>query len=169
MPKFQITLPSGENLAQELADQSITVGRLSDNDLEINDVSVSSHHGELTLKEDGDYLLKDLGSTNGTKVNGEKGTEWELQDGDVVMFGKVPAVYSSEIPATKHSLPESEERTVELADHSHRPSDFTNASRFKSKSKKKDTATLAIVGFAVVAVLVFLGSLVMIFSLQPPV
>jgi len=167
MPKLLITLPDGEKVSHELGEQTITVGRLSDNDIELNDISVSSHHAELTLNG-GDYQLKDLGSTNGTKVNGVRGTEWDLHDGDVIIFGKVSADYSSEIPSTKHVLPESQERTVEIGSSSHRPSDFTNASKFKTKTKQKNPAAVGIVSFAVVAILAFVGAMTMIFLLQPP-
>ena len=168
MPKLLITFPNGERVTHELAEQTITIGRLSDNDIEVDDISVSSHHAELTLNG-GDYQLKDLQSTNGTKVNGTRGSEWDLQDGDVIIFGKVSADYSSEIPSSKNILPEAQERTVELANASHRPSDFTNASRFKSKTEKKDPAAVGIVSFAVVALLAFLRAMVMVSMLQPPV
>jgi pSer/pThr/pTyr-binding forkhead associated (FHA) protein len=168
MPKISVTFPSGERVTHELAEETITVGRLSDNDLVIDDPSISSHHAELVHK-DGDYVLKDLQSTNGTKVNGEKGTQWDLQDGDVIIFGKVASAYASEIPSSKHSLPETEERTVELSNESHRPADFTNASRFKSKSKKKAGASVGIVAFAVLSMVVFVVSVILILMIQPPV
>jgi len=168
MPKLLITFPSGERVTHELADQTITIGRLSDNDIELDDISVSSHHAELTLN-DGDYQLKDLGSTNGTKVNGTRGTDWALQDGDIIIFGKVQADYSSEIPSSKHIPPEAQARTVEFANESLRPSDFTNASRFKTKTKKKDPAAVGIVSFAVVALLAFVGAMALVLMIQPPI
>jgi len=168
MPKLLITFPNGDRLTHELVEQTFTVGRLPDNDLELSDISVSSHHAVLTL-DGGDYTLKDLGSTNGTKVNGERGTDWKLSDGDSIHFGKVIADYTSEIPSAKHELPEAEERRVELGSQSHRPSDFTNASKFKTKVQKKNPAALGIVSFAVLAILVFLGAMAMVFMLQAPV
>jgi len=168
MPKLLITFPNGDRVTHDLLDATITVGRLPDNAIALDDISVSSHHAELTFEE-GDYLLKDLGSTNGTKVNGERGTEWKLADGDIINFGKVIADYSSEVPSTKHVLPEAQGRTVELGNESHRPSDFANASKFKTKTKKKDSAAVGIVSFAVVAILTFLAAVGMIFMLQAPV
>lgn len=167
MPQLQITFPNGDQVSRELSEETLTVGRLPDNDLALDDISVSSHHAELVLVN-GDYFLKDLQSTNGTKVNGERCKEWELQDGDLILFGKVQAAYRSEIPASKRSLPEAGERKVELGNQSHRPSDFTNASKFKTKTKKKDPAGMAIVGLFVLAVLTFLGAVATIFTIQPP-
>ena len=167
MPKLQITLPSGESSVRELSEDIITVGRVQDNDLALDDISVSSRHAELSL-QNGDYQLKDLGSTNGTKVNGEKGTDWELQDGDVIIFGKVRAVYTSDIPSTKRSLPESDKVTAQLGSQSQRPSDFTNASRFKTKTKKKSPAATGIVAYFALSVLTFLAALALVFSIQPP-
>jgi pSer/pThr/pTyr-binding forkhead associated (FHA) protein len=168
MPQLQITLPNGHQLTRELSEDTLTVGRLPENDLPLDDISVSSRHAELVLVN-GDYLLKDLQSTNGTKVNGDRCKEWELQDGDQIIFGKVKAAYSSEIPATKRSLPEAGERKVELSSQSHRPSDFTNASRFKTKAKKKSPAGMAGIGIFVLALLTFLGAIATILSIQAPV
>ena len=60
------------------------------------DISVSSRHAELTLADDGDYILRDVGSTNGTMLNGRDivpQEEHKLQDGDKVVFGKIEASY----------------------------------------------------------------------------
>ena len=84
MPKFTVSLPDGTSATHELVDASITVGRLPDKALQIEDASVSSHHAELTLEEGGDYKLTDIGSTNGTLLNGKELAEGEgqlLQEG----------------------------------------------------------------------------------------
>src|SRR5712675_156424 len=102
MPKFLVTLPDGTTATHELAEATITVGRLADNALQIEDASVSSHHAELTLGEGGDYVLTDIGSTNGTILNGKEMTENEgqrLQAGDKVTFGNIETSYESENPA----------------------------------------------------------------------
>ena len=69
MPKLKISLPDGITAAHDLTENSITLGRVADNAIQIDDASVSSHHAEFT--RDGDeYSLKDLDSTNGTRLNG---------------------------------------------------------------------------------------------------
>lgn len=66
----------------------ITIGRASDNVLCFNDGQrrVSSHHAEI-LRNDDHYLLRDLGSTNGTMINGRRVVTSEIQHDDLIEFG----------------------------------------------------------------------------------
>lgn len=167
MPKLIVAMPDGNEIAHDLNDPLITIGRVPDNMLQIDDPSVSSHHAQLTLTG-GDYHLKDLNSTNGTRVNNQQVEEWQLQDGDHIRFGKVDTTYQSEIPAEPRPLPQQTEVAVTPAAASHRPTDFANASPFKTQKKKKDPMAAGIMAFAILAILVFLGAVAMILSLQPP-
>ena len=64
----------------------IVIGRLSSNDVVLADSNVSRRHAE--LRKDGDrWVLVDLGSTNGTLVNGKLAKEHPLSDGDRMSFG----------------------------------------------------------------------------------
>ncbi len=166
MPKIVVSLPDSGEVTFELTDEVVTLGRMPDNTAQIEDGSVSSHHAQLSL-EGGDYRLKDLNSTNGTFVNGQPGQDWLLQDGDKVMFGNIEGVYQSEIAATR-PLPKSGEHAATVGASSQRPADFTNASPFKTKTKAKDPAGIAMMAFSAVAILVFLGAVGLIFALQPP-
>ena len=168
MPKLIVTQPDGTDVSHELTEEVVTVGRLSDNIIQIEDVSVSSHHAEVTFSS-GHYVLRDLGSTNGTRVNGHGFTEGAIRDGDRIRFGKVDVRYTSENPDDARPLPEQESVAASVAESSSRPEDFANASPFKSKSKKKDPIATGILIFACVAVLVFIGAVVSIFQLQPPI
>ena len=73
----------------------VRVGWKSDNDIPLNDPSVSGHHAQLLLVG-GKYRLKDLNSTNKTFLNGHTIIEAELQDGDRVQFGAVSGVFKVE-------------------------------------------------------------------------
>ena len=65
-----------------------TVGRVEDNTFQVADASVSSHHAEILLQ--GSHLLvRDLNSTNGTFINGEKISEAVLKLGQTLRFGQV--------------------------------------------------------------------------------
>ncbi|HST21521.1 MAG TPA: trypsin-like peptidase domain-containing protein [Blastocatellia bacterium] len=66
----------------------ITIGRASDNALCFNDGQrrVSSHHAEI-VRNDDHYLLHDLGSTNGTMINGRRVVTSEIQHDDLIEFG----------------------------------------------------------------------------------
>jgi len=74
MPKLILTTEAQGKVAYEFAERSITIGRAPDNMIVIDDSSVSNRHAQLELSGD-TYRLKDLDSTNGTKVNGVPITE----------------------------------------------------------------------------------------------
>ncbi|MEM8924324.1 MAG: DUF3662 and FHA domain-containing protein [Actinomycetota bacterium] len=65
-----------------------TIGRLAESDVVINDQNVSRRHAELHTVGD-TYELVDLGSTNGSKVNGQRVARQPLNDGDQVTFGAI--------------------------------------------------------------------------------
>jgi len=70
----------------------VSVGRVSDNELALNDASVSKIHAALTMNVQGTLLVADTGSTNGTFINGRRisyGEARQIEDGDVVGFGDV--------------------------------------------------------------------------------
>ncbi|MDQ3981872.1 MAG: DUF3662 and FHA domain-containing protein [Actinomycetota bacterium] len=64
----------------------VVIGRMSTNDVVLSDPNVSRRHAELRRAGDR-WLLVDLGSTNGTTVNGKLAREHELDHGDRLMFG----------------------------------------------------------------------------------
>lgn len=78
----------------ELDKPLITIGRVADNDIQIDDAAVSSRHAQLSLvpneylDDHNDVYIEDLGSTNGTKVNGRAVETQMLKNGDMVQIGK---------------------------------------------------------------------------------
>ncbi len=68
----------------------ITVGRSSQADLTVRDPSLSRQHARVELVGD-EIWLQDLGSTNGTRVNGEPATRSRVRPGDDIVIGAVPA------------------------------------------------------------------------------
>lgn len=70
------------------------IGRAHDVDLRVDDTAVSRNHAELRrLPEGRGHLLIDLGSTNGTSVNGRKVSTWELREGDRIQVGTATLAY----------------------------------------------------------------------------
>lgn len=65
------------------------LGRMPDNDLCFNNDSVSGHHAEIDHLPDGAFQIRDLDSTNGTRVNGQPIQSQVLNHGDVVELGEV--------------------------------------------------------------------------------
>ena len=81
----RLVLPSGERIP--LTSQIITIGRLADSGIQINDANVSRRHAEFRAHGTS-FAIVDLGSTNGTKLNGIRiEGEHGLSDGDIISFG----------------------------------------------------------------------------------
>ena len=75
---------SGKNI--EITKDEILAGRSLDNDFVISDISVSRKH--FKIKKEGDrFIISDMGSGNGIKVNGSKTTSATLSDGDIISVG----------------------------------------------------------------------------------
>jgi hypothetical protein len=80
-----IVLPSGQRIS--LNQGTVTVGRLPECTISINDSNISRKHAEMR-QTGGDYIVADLGSTNGTLVNGIRITgQQRLNEGDIISFG----------------------------------------------------------------------------------
>ena len=91
----RVTTPSGTReipLIFKPGGKRLNVGRASDNELSLNDASVSKVHAALLMTGEGTLLVADTGSTNGTYLNGRRisyGESRLIEDGDVVGFGDV--------------------------------------------------------------------------------
>ncbi|CAN5472584.1 DUF3662 and FHA domain-containing protein [soil metagenome] len=68
--------------------ETLTIGRALDNDIVVDSAEVSRHHARIEYK-DPEFLMVDLGSTNGTMVNGSQIQQHELQFGDRVTMGNI--------------------------------------------------------------------------------
>ena len=88
-PGYWIVMRRGphQNQMNQLERAVVTIGRDRANDIAIRDGQVSRCHLRLTLQGQ-DYQLEDLGSTNGTRVNGLRvSTRTRLNDGDIIALG----------------------------------------------------------------------------------
>jgi len=90
-PMVHLTIRHGKRAGQTFSAPGpvVTIGRVSDNSIVIDDPQVSRHHASLTF-EGGQWVLRDLGSTNGTTLNGKPVTAPAVvHDGDVIGLGEV--------------------------------------------------------------------------------
>jgi hypothetical protein len=85
----------GSQQWMELQMGSNVIGRGQDADLRLPDTGVSRRHIDIRFDGSG-AVLHDLGSTNGTTVNGHRAQSWQLQHGDVVRLGHTVLVYRQE-------------------------------------------------------------------------
>jgi hypothetical protein len=81
-----LILPSGERYV--LREHLVSLGRLPECDITLVDANVSRRHAEIRPMGDA-FVLIDLGSTNGSKVNGMRVVQHELADGDELTFGSI--------------------------------------------------------------------------------
>jgi hypothetical protein len=88
---IQVTDPDGRARMIVVEAGSLTIGRATDNDLVARDSRVSRHHGRITGRR-GTLVYLDLGSTNGSRVNGVPVTEVVLGAGDRLEIGDTALV-----------------------------------------------------------------------------
>ena len=80
--------------AYDLVGSRLSLGRESKNSITIPDINASRSHAELTLSPQGIWVLTDLGSTNGTFVNGREIASQPLANGDRITIGTTNFVFS---------------------------------------------------------------------------
>jgi len=78
----------------QLTNSVTRIGRGTDADIKLDDPGVSRHHAEVRVAGH-DVVLKDLGSTNGTYVNGTLVAEQPLRDGNVITLGSTNLTFRS--------------------------------------------------------------------------
>lgn len=112
MAKVILSLEGSVIREMNLDKERVTIGRRPQNDIQIENLAVSSEHARIiTILNDS--FLEDLGSTNGTLVNGNPIKKHILQNNDVIEIGKYTLKYVSDSSAGQTS-PEDFERTMVL-------------------------------------------------------
>ena len=94
MAKLLINSGPNRGAQIDLIPGSNRVGRAPDNDIQIEDPSVSSHHCEILL-ENGTTTIRDLGSTNGTFIDGRPVQEASIDPGQKLQLGSLEMSYES--------------------------------------------------------------------------
>ena len=75
-----------------ISNSPVTVGRLATNDIVLGDANVSRRHAEFR-NDGGHWIVTDLGSTNGSLINGRPTTHQRLNDGDKLTFGSTELIF----------------------------------------------------------------------------
>ncbi len=88
-PQGELTIESGPDAGHaHRAGDHVRLGRSPDNDVILRDPATSGHHARLERRDEQQFWLVDLGSTNGTFVNGESVQEKQLNHGDRITIGQ---------------------------------------------------------------------------------
>jgi pSer/pThr/pTyr-binding forkhead associated (FHA) protein len=95
--KLLVKLQGQGSRTIDIAGDTFTIGRKADNDLPIDDHTVSGRHAKIT-KVQAVYFLEDLKSTNGTCLNGKPIDRAQLRDADVVTIGQHRIIFQDSAP-----------------------------------------------------------------------
>ncbi len=98
MPRMVLSLDGVVLREINLSKERTTIGRRSHNDVVIDNLAVSGEHA-VVYASGSDIYLEDLGSTNGTTVNGQPIKKHLLQSGDIVEIGKYRLKFLADGPA----------------------------------------------------------------------
>jgi len=165
MPKLVVLSESLSGRSYELSAEKTTIGRLDDNAFILPEPSVSSHHCEIVLQGDA-VLIKDLNSTNGTFINGEKIGEGTLKPGQTLRLGQLELKLDTPVAAAAaadkkrqgHGGAAPQGVKLDDLDKAGKPVAFDKNSPFAKKKDKTNLvfiAVSAVLGLVIIAILVF--------------
>jgi hypothetical protein len=156
--------PEFEGRTFTIERDEVSVGRNDDNDVTIANHTVSGSHG--TFVREGDtYRFRDLGSTNGTRLNGQPIQESVLKDRDIIHFGAMEFMFAFEVPGDidvsggKVAAPKVQLSTGPMTT----PMSFDNVSPFGTRQTDNKRLWYVIIG--VVGALAIAGVVVLFFLL----
>ncbi len=165
MAKLVLLSPGMTGRTHELKADKTTIGRVEDNVFQIPEPSVSSHHCEVLLQGN-DIVVKDLNSTNGTYINGQKVTEGPLKPGQILRLGQIEMRLETDAPAP--AGPKKLDQTLvmqrgvslsELETGARAPGFDTKTAGFSKKDNKGNKIVIAVcslLGFVILCLLLYL-------------
>lgn len=164
MARIVLQTPDGNIFESELTPPRMSIGRNDDNDLCVPDGSVSGTHGEFTF-DGSDWSFNDLGSTNGTKVKGDRVERVELGGGAKFEIGNVLCTFyddQAQAPApAAHAAPRTA-TTSSASGYGAAPIERGARRGFGPKKKQGDGARSGLMFLGVIALLGVLGIAAMI-------
>ena len=161
MPKLHVLSGVLEGKIFDLLEERVSMGRALDNVIRLEDGTISHHHATLIL-DTGEYSLRDLNSTNGTRVNGIRIVETKLHNSDAIRLGSVELRYESDAKKASQPLPPAKTGVdlTQVGLGGSKPPTFSSVSPFGRKSGHKKNILLYVVialVLAAAAVLALLG------------
>ncbi len=103
MPSLFVIQGSDQGTRFLLEEPVHSIGRTQNNSVRLHDTEISRAHAELFLRGK-NYVLRDMGSSNGTFVNGQAATEHELVSGDQIQIGKSLLLYTGFVEEASENL-----------------------------------------------------------------
>ena len=166
MAKLVVLSEGMTGRTHELKVDKTTIGRVEDNTFPIPEPSVSSHHCEVLLRGE-EVTVKDLNSTNGTYINGERITESAMKPGEILRLGQIEMRLETDAPQPAKKAADQTavmQRGVSLTEleTGARGGGFDTTS--KGFSKKQDKGGRIFWIAAIVAGVVILGLILLVLS-----
>jgi pSer/pThr/pTyr-binding forkhead associated (FHA) protein len=160
MAKLVILSEGMTGRSHDLTVDKTTIGRLEDNAFPIVDPSVSSHHCEILLRG-ADVVVRDLNSTNGTYIEGEKITESPLKPGQILRLGQIQLRLESGAPdaakkQTQNTMVMQRGVSLNELEMGGRTAGFDTATSGFAKKQNKANRVFLIAGIAVGAIIIAL-------------
>ncbi len=137
----KLILLGGDHPVEHILTSFNTLGRHPDNSIQVLDRIVSKEHSRITLGPDGRYIVRDVGSLNGTFVNGERVTERVLKSGDQISLGNTTYRFTEDPPRNQPQVKNKVTMTPDQV-QSQVQSSVSASSRFLPAADIKDVATL---------------------------
>ena len=164
MPKLVLLSAGMTGRSHELKVDKTTIGRVEDNTFPIAEPSISSHHCEVLLRGS-EVLVRDLNSTNGTFINGEKVTEKVLVPGQILRLGQIEMRLETDAPpapakkAVDHTMVMQRGVSLNELEQGSRPGGFDTSSKGFSKKDNKGNKIFwiaaAVFGCVIIVLLLF--------------
>ncbi len=136
----------------------ITIGRSKDNTIPIDNSTVSGHHCSVTRAGD-QFILRDLESTNGTRLNSKDITEAKLKPKDLIQAGSVEFMFDGEVFGAVETQSFAEANVEIAAGPVAKPESFASISPFGARQKESRGVwyvLIAIIGVLALAAVGFL-------------
>ena len=140
----------------EVGSEKISIGRKSDNTIPIDNPTVSGHHCEVYFEDDR-YHVRDLGSTNGTRVNNKDIKESKLRPKDILQVGSIEFMFDAAPGELLRDEPEQTANVEVAPGPAAAPESFGNISPFgarKAEAKGLWFLIIALIGLAALAAVV---------------
>jgi hypothetical protein len=167
MLKLVLLSPGMTGRTQELKLDKTTIGRAEDNTVQIAEASVSSHHCEVLL-HGSEVKVRDLNSTNGTYIDGEKVTERLIKPGQILRLGEIQmrletdaAVAPAKGPFDRTAVISGGVKLTELEQGARSGGFDTKGSGFSKKDNKVNQIFIIIgvvLGLVILALLIYIAS-----------
>lgn len=160
-PKIIVLSEQLRGKSFELVNDLYSVGRSDSRDICIKDPTISTHHCDFIKNED-TYIIRDNGSTNGTRVNNIPITEQVLQSSDIVQLGGIEVLYDQDDKSVATVM-----KTQTNIDFSNTDVGVATVKKMDefaaaNRSSKKDKSQVMLVGVVMFLVVVLLGLIIFI-------